>query len=267
MLISCCFLAAAQAAETPAQKGKRIVDEALRELGGDAFLHMEDKLESGHAYSFYKSELSGLAIAKIYTRYPSASATAVPGKLQVRERESFFDKPGRREEDAAILFLPEGAWELTYRGAVPLPDERFTNYADSTMRNFFYVLRCRLGERGMEFYWTGSDIVENRPVDIVDITDAADQKITVYFDQSTKLPVREVYKRRNPMFKDWDTEVSIFAKYRDVGGGVKWPFSVRRERNGEKIYEMYADSVEINQNLTDDLFNIPVSMKVLPKKK
>ena len=45
--------------------------------------------------------------------------------------------------------------------------------------------------------------------------------------------------RRNTEYKDFDTEVTVFAKYRDVGGGVKWPFDVRRDRNGEKIFEMY----------------------------
>jgi len=27
-----------------------------------------------------------------------------------------------------------------------------------------------------------------------------------------------------------------------------WPFDIQRERNGEKIYQMYSDSVVINQD-------------------
>ena len=108
---------------------------------------------------------------------------------------------------------------------------------------------------------------KNLPVEIVDITDADNRTVTVYFSQSTKLPVRQSFRRRNPDTKDWDVEVTAFSKYRDVGGGVKWPFDVHRERNGEKIYEMFSDSVEINRNLTDDLFTLPGSVKVLPKAK
>jgi len=52
-----------------------------------------------------------------------------------------------------------------------------------------------------------------------------------------------------------------------VGGGVKWPFDIRRERNGEKIYEMFSDSVEINRDLTDDRFTLPANLKMLPKAK
>jgi hypothetical protein len=36
-----------------------------------------------------------------------------------------------------------------------------------------------------------------------------------------------------------------------------WPFDVRRERNGQKIYEMYAETVEVNQNLGDEVFSVP----------
>ena len=80
-------------------------------------------------------------------------------------------------------------------------------------------------------------------------------------------PVRQVYRRRNPEFKDFDTEETVFAKYRDVGGGVMWPMSMKRERNGEKLFEIYSESVQINKNLTDDLFTLPEKTKILPKAK
>ena len=135
------------------------------------------------------------------------------------------------------------------------------------MRNIFYILRQRLNEPGMDFYSRGSDLYENLPVEIVDITDSNGLTVTVYFSASTKLPVRQVLKRRNPEYKDFDTEETIFAKYRDVGGGVMWPFSIRRSRNGEKLYEIYSESVQINKNLKDDLFTLPAKLKILPPAK
>ena len=143
---------------------------------------------------------------------------------------------------------------------------RYENYQDSTLHNIFYILRQRLGERGIELYSQGADLLENAPVEIVDITDADGRTVTVYFSQSTKLPIRQVFKRRNPEYKDFDQEVTIFAKYRDVGA-IKSPFDIRRDRNGEKIYEMYSDSVEINKGLKDDLFTLSTNIKVLPKAK
>jgi hypothetical protein len=135
------------------------------------------------------------------------------------------------------------------------------------LRNIFYILRERLDEPGIEFYSQRADLYENLPVEIVDITGADGLTVTVYFSQLNKLPVRQVFRRRNPEYKDFDTEESFFAKYRDVGGGVKWPENIRRVRNGEKIYEIYSESVQINKNLKDDLFTLPEKIKILPPAK
>lgn len=257
-----CAAERAFAAETAQERGKRVIDDTLKTLGGDAFLRMADRVESGRVYSFFRQELSGLSVAKIYTRYLVRPQPPVPGALLVREREAF----GKGEMDL-VIFNENGAWEVTFRGARPLADLRYANYKDSTLRNIFYILRQRLGEPGLTFYSQGTDFFENRPVDIVDITDASGLTVTVYIDRLTKLPVRQVFKRRNLEYNDFDTEVTLFAKYRDIGGGVQWPYDVRRDRNGEKVFEIYADSIEINKNLTDNLFTLPANVKLLPKAK
>jgi hypothetical protein len=259
LLAACCALAGvAQAAETAAERGKRVVHEALQALGGDAFLHMNDRVETGRAYSFYRQQISGLATAKIYTRY----LAPLPGQVEERERENFGVK-----EDSGILLTESGGWEITFRGARPLDDERYANFQISTLRDILYILRQRLNEPGLSFYSQGADMFENRPVEIVDITDAAIDTVTVYFDQRSKLPVRQTFRRRNEQFHDFDTEVTLYGLWRNVGGGVMWPCNVRRERNGEKIYEMFADQVEINHDLKDNLFTLPGDIKVLPKAK
>ena len=56
-------MAALASAETSQEHGKRVVNEALTALGGDKFLAMQDRVEFGRAYSFYRQELSGLSFA------------------------------------------------------------------------------------------------------------------------------------------------------------------------------------------------------------
>ena len=245
-------------AENAHERGKRVVNEALEAVGGKAYLAMEDRVETGRAYSFFRQELQGLDLATIYTRY----LTPVPGKPSVRERQNFG-----KDQYAGVLFNETGAWEITYRGARRLEPKRFEIWKDGTLRNIFYILRQRMNEPGMDFYSRGSDRYENLPAEIVDITDANGLTVTVYFSSSSKLPLRQILKRRNAQFKDFDTEETLFAKYRDVGGGVMWPFSIRRSRNGEKLYEIYSEKVEINKNLTDDLFTLPANLKILPPAK
>ena len=244
-------------AETAQEKGKRIVNECLDALGGDRYLKMENREETGRAYSFYREQLSGLSIAKIYTRY-YAGAQNTAHELAQRERENFGKK-----EDYGVLFTEKEAWDITYRGARPIPSDRFERYKETTLRDIFYILRVRLHEPGMIFEARGSDVIENSPVEIVDITDADNQTTTVYFHQITKLPVRQVFFRRDEVTKDRNEEVTRYTKYRDAGGG-QWPFAIQRDRNGEKIYEIFSDSVKVdNPKEPESLYSLPSTLKLL----
>lgn len=247
---------AARAAESAADKGKKIVDEALAALGGDAFLNMEDRVEEGRMYSFYQERLTGLSRAHIYTRY---LATKSDKGLAVREKQTFG-----KDEDQSVLFDENGnGWEITFRGARPLSAEQLQRYVDSTPRNILYLFRQRLKEPGMIIEAVGSEVLINEPVNVVEFTDSENRVVKVYFHYSTKLPIRQLFYRRDPKTRDRFEEVTIFSKYRDVGGGVKWPYAIRRERDGEKIFEIFSEKVTINQNLNDNLFLLPSDIKLL----
>ncbi len=253
------LVAAMAAAETPSGvKGKKVVDDAIAALGGDAFLQMQDRVESGRAYSFYRDNLSGLSIAKIYTRYITVDPTKSAHDLGVRERQSFG-----KNEDSAVVLREDGGANITYRGPKALPMEDFERYRETTVHNIFYILRQRLHEAGMEFEWKGSDVVDRVPVEIVDVIDAQNFVVRVYFHQVSKLPVKQSFSRLDPKTKDRDEEVTRFDRYRD-NHGIQWPQQITRERNGEKIYEIFAETVSFNQDLTDDLFSITTTT---PRKK
>jgi hypothetical protein len=257
-LSACAFVAAFSTlhAENMQERGKRVVNECLDALGGQRFLDMRNHEVEGRAYSFYREKLSGLSLAKIYTRY-SSGVTDTAHELAVRERENFGKK-----EDYGVLFQEKAAYDITFRGARPLADDRFERYKDTTLHDIFYILRIRMHEP-LIFESRGADVLLNAPVEIVDITDADNRVTTVYFHQITKLPVRQVFSRRNPVTKDNDEEITVFSKYRDVDG-VQWPFAIERERNGEKIFELYADSAKVdNPKVQDNLFELPADIKLL----
>ena len=125
-------------------------------------------------------------------------------ELAVRERQNFGKK-----EDYGTLFQEKAAYNISFRGAQPLPDDRFERYKDTTLSDIFYILRIRMHEP-LIFESRGADVLLNAPVEIVDITDGDNHTTTVYFHQITKLPVREVFYRRNPVTKDKDEEITRF---------------------------------------------------------
>jgi hypothetical protein len=251
LLLSCTL-----GAQTGGDKGKQLIDGAIAALGGDRFLQLQNIVESGRVYNFFHGQLNALEIAKTYIEYLN---TNPPGGLAVREREYFGKK-----QDYSLLFLPNQAWDVTFRGARPIPDENWDQYRRSTENNILYILRARHKEAGLLFDYAGTDVWLSTHVEILDITDAQNRTVRVYFDHNTMLPIRETFSWIDPQTRDHDDEVIDFSKYRSVGG-IMWPYTTHRERNGYKVYENYADRVEVNQPLPPKTFELPEGAKVLKK--
>jgi hypothetical protein len=250
--------AAGQAKESAEAHGKRVVDDAIAALGGEKFLTMKNRIEEGRAYSFFHDKLSGLSAARIYTQYLPVDPGKTGTDLGLLEREGF----GKKEE-SFVLFNRDGAWEVTFRGPKPLDKDRVQRFHDSNMNNLLYILRQRLHEPGLIFEYRGTEVVENLPADLVDITDSQNRVINVAFHQSSKLPIRQVWVWRDPQTKEKNEEITRFSRYRSIDG-VQWPHQINRSRNGEKVYEIFSESVTINTEFPDDLFANPVGPATRP---
>ena len=247
-LIAATTLASAQDAET---RGKKVIDDAIAALGGQKFLTMQDRIEKGRAYSFFHDQISGLSIAKIYTRYVYVPRERTGTDLGIQVRQAFG-----KNEDYYVLSRQEGAWEVTFRGPKELEKDRIQRNRDTTLNDVLYIFRQRLHEPGLIFESQGSDVIENQPVDVVNITDAQNRVVRVFFHQTTKLPVQQTWVWRDPETKEREEEVTRFSRYR-MTDGIQWPQQIHRERNGEKIYEIFSESVTVNQQLADNLFAVP----------
>ncbi len=242
------------------KRGRELVDACIRALGGPAFLNMQDRLETGRAFSFYREKLSGLSIAHLYTRYETAPSPTPVSYDGILERQSFGKK-----QDYGVLFNPNGGFDITFRGVRPLPDDAVAKHKESTITNILYILRQRMHEPGISFEAGGLQVMENQQVETLVVYDGADRKITVALTQSTKLPVMQSYMRLDPTYKERVEEITRFTKYRDAGGGVMWPLDIGRERDGEKIYQMFSDSVTVGNNFDAKLFTLPRDMQMLKK--
>jgi hypothetical protein len=243
-----------RAAETRQEKGKRVIDQCIQALGGDAFRQMPGHLQTGHAYHFYIGKINGLAPAKIYTKYLE---TGQP--LRELQRQVL----GRNDDEAVILTNQE-CWDVTYRGAETIPAEQVDHFRETALTDIFYILRARLDEPNMSLFSRGTEVVENRPTEVVDYYDADNRNVTVWIHSSTWLPVRQLFKRWDPLIKDRRDEVTHFTNYREAGNGVMWPHSIQRESDGEKIYQLLSDTVKVGQ-FNDSLFTLPAGQKMLKK--
>ena len=68
--------------------------------------------------------------------------------------------------------------------------------------------------------------------------------------------MRQDWIWRDPVTHERNVEVTRFARYRDVDG-TQWPFQISRERNDRKVFEMFSESVNINQKIDAARFAVP----------
>ena len=246
-------------AETAQEKGRRLVTKAYDALGGDAFREIFSQTTRGRAYSFYRANVRGLARITVYDRYEPMQPNADADWLPVSRKEIYTEKG-----DFYSLFVNGKGWEVTFQGARPLPEDMTLRYRIGVRRDFLYFLRYRLDEPGLYFYYTGLEIVDNIPTESVEISDSEGETITVYLRQGDGLPHLSRYLRRDPKPRIPYEETTIWSKYRPASGGIVLPWNIRKERDGEKIYEQFASEVTINDQLEPKIFQLPRGIEMLP---
>jgi hypothetical protein len=250
------------AAETAKDRGKRLVEKTIAALGGDAFRNMKTRTEIGRAYSFYHERMNGLSIARIYTKYldPDDLHTGVKTGICELQRQVL----GKKQEDT-VLFTTNEAYDVTFRGAKPLPEKQVEQFRETTLHDVFYILRERMDEPDLEFEGAGADVVDNQPVEAIDIYDSENRTIRVWVNSDTFLPTKQRFYRWDPIVNDRREEVTRYTKYRDAGNGVMWPHAVERERDAEKIFQLYSDKVKVGDPLPESMFELPNGITMLKR--
>lgn len=246
------------AAQGRQEKAKQLLDKALVALGGQSFLNVRTVKKTGRAYSFYRHKLSGLAVMTLFDEFGELREHDDPDYLPVSRREVYTEKG-----DYYTLFRNGRGWEITYLGARPLPEETLQRYRISARRDIFYILRYRLDEPDMYFYYTGTEIVDNTPTHAIDITDGNNETVKVFLRMSDNLPVQQIYTRRDPKTRIPYEEKSIFSKYREVGW-VTLPWNIQKQRDGEKLFEFFGRTAEVDAKLKPDTFDIGKKVQILP---
>ena len=110
-------------AESRQERGRRLLGECIEALGGERFLQIRDVVRSGRAYAFYRANVRGLARITIYEHFGPLEKDPEPDWLPVSRREVYTEKG-----DYYNLFEHGQGWEVTFRGARPLPEERMNRY-------------------------------------------------------------------------------------------------------------------------------------------
>ncbi len=107
-------------------------------------------------------------------------------------------------------------------------------------------------ERGYSLVLEGVENVEGNPAYKVNITSPREITITEFFDVESGLKVRTVISQDTPMGPM--TQTTDYNDYREVGG-LMFPFLMRQQA-GPQAFDLEVKSIEINQGLDDEVFNV-----------
>ena len=88
----------------------------------------------------------------------------------------------------------------------------------------------------------------------VQLINAQNESITLYFDEDTHLPVKKSFEWRDPVDRQKNLEEEIYENYRSVSG-IMAPFNVTRYFNGDMASQRFFNSVTINQGLDAAMFD------------
>jgi hypothetical protein len=220
-----------------AQKARELLQQTIQALGGSAYLNVRDSTCQGRLSSFgHSGELMGMETYYDLLKFPDKSRTEHSTKRNIIE-----------------VFNGDKGWELDKAGvseAPPLAVKAWTNHLE---KDIDHVLRYRINEPGMVLRYAGTDVVDLKEVNWVELTNSGDQTIRLAIDNITHFPIREVVTSRDPASQLPTEQIYEFSNYHPISG-IQTPYQISSSRNGFRVYQAFIDSCSYNTGLSDSLF-------------
>jgi hypothetical protein len=223
--------------EQSAAKAKQLVQQAIQALGGAAFMNLKDATCIGHLGQFdHAGELTG---------YEKFVDYAIP---PFKDRTE--NLPQRNQID---VFNDDKGWNLDRGGVSPEPASQLAEFQEDTMKDLDYILRQRINELNIVVRYDGTDIVDLKQVDWIQLIDSDNRTIRIAFDRATHLPIRKTVQARDPKLRMTTSETEYYSLFYPVDG-IQTPKQITRERNNMKVYQVFFDSCQFNTGVKDSLF-------------
>lgn len=236
-LASMLSASAQQTKAPPPNKGRVLIEQVIEALGGQAYLNVGEIVREGRIYSFSRGQLAN------------------PGTRFI----DYFKLPDkwRREygKKRNIIYVNNGTegWELDPQGIREQTPEAIADFQENLKRDIELLLRRRRTEPGVQFYYLGSEFIDNRRMDIVEMVDAENESYKFYLDAKTHLPAQLHYRERDDLTGEMVDVVEYYGIYLDFQG-VRTARQITGERAGVRTFEAFLRKVEYNSNISDKLF-------------
>lgn len=219
---------------TPPEK---IIDQMIIALGGQAFLDVDDIKTTGRYFSFKRDQLTGGDVFVDYIKFPDKERTefgiGVHQLVQINRGDVGWRIPAKK---APLAQTPAETKE----------------FVETFQTSFDYVTRFTLSDRRTTLQNLGTDIVNFKRVDVIEIRDPSKDLIDFYIDRDSHLPAR-LKVRRNDGPVVYEQLLDNWHKFE----GLMVPVTVTHLADGLKTMEIHTETAIFNTDMPDGLFADP----------
>jgi hypothetical protein len=243
--------------EQSVAKGKQILSDLINALGGPGYTQVRESQCQGRRALFgHNGAVTGYIDFIDYRRYPDTDRTEYIGKGRNTILQSLIGIDGLDFAHGGVvitLFNHNQGWTYDRSGVSEAPATSVTDFQEQVKRNIDNLLRLRLNEEGMSVRFDGSDTVDLKQVEWVELADREQRTFRLAVDRSTHLLVRGIVITKNEETQQIDEDVAIYTNYQ-LRDSVWVPLQISRERNGRRTSQYFYDTCKFNPSFPDSLF-------------
>ena len=244
--------------QTQEQRGRKLLDQMLEALGGDAWLNRRNLRVVGHLGRFFQGAPNGIVIDF------TATHQFASGDRPEAQRIGFItDKsmilPGKKI-DIVQIWINNTGHEVTYKGNITLPKDQVEDYYRRQDHSIESIYRVWLKAPGVVVIDEGSTMVERRLTERVTILSDNNDAVTIDIDAQTHVPRRRTFEWRNATFKDRDEDAEEYDDYHTIQG-LPTAFTISRYHNGDLASQTFYTKAEYDVDLPPETFNPDVLLK------
>ena len=232
-----------------AQQAREMLAAMVKALGGDAWLHMQNREIEGRTATFFHGKPSG-------------------GDTQYWEYHVWPDNDRMeytKHRDVVQIYTGRQGWEIIFSGKKELPKEQVDDYMRRRDHSIEMVIKQWLNDPATILIYEGQHFTASHMAEQVTLISAKNESVTILTDAETHLPLKRTFQWRDPLYKDKNEDAEEYDNYRPVDG-FPTPFTVSREKNGEMVNERFILKAAYNQTLPPDAFNVDAAATKIVKK-
>ena len=239
-------------------KGKQILRDLIAGLGGPGYTEVRESECSGLRALFgHSGDLTGYITFNDFRQYPDKARIEYTRKGRNTILLSLVGLDGLDFAHGGIviaLYNGDRGWSYDRSGVSELPAASVTEFQEATKRSVDNLLRFRLKEPGLSIRFGGSDTVDLRQVDWVEINESEGRKYRLAVNRSTHLLDRVVVSTEDTENQQVDDDTTIYTNYQ-LKDSVWTPMQFTREHNGRRTAQFFLDSCRYNPGFPQDLFS------------